>query len=282
LADFGVPAPLTPISVVAVQGGVVLGSPLTLGGSGAATANGSVSATTGALSLLVFAQPASSGGLFGIDLTASGSSDPIFQQTQGVGQLFAARQITVTSAGSYSVQVSDLAFPASFSSFAAVVTQGTTHIGSIFGGGAFAFSATPGNYFINFIAQPGGPDEAGTYSLDVSPGPVVNLSSDATSVASGGTVNLTWTTQNTTDCTASGGWSGSQSATGGSVKSAALTAATTFTLTCSGEGVTATQAVSVAVTTPKSGGGGGVLRPELLLALSGALLLRSTRWRRTS
>jgi hypothetical protein len=267
-----VPVPLAPISAAVVQGDAVLGTPLT------ATGSADVPAATGPVSLLVFTQATSSGGLFGVDLTPKGASDPVFQQTQGVGQLFTSRQITVTTAASLAVQVGDLAFPASFSSFAALVTRGTTHLGSVFGAGAFAFAATPGTYVVNFVAQPGGTDKAGTYSLNVSPGPVVTLASDAQSVNSGGIVNLTWTSQNATSCALSGGLTASNLPANGSAKSAALTASTKFTITCAGEGVTASQDVTVTVNQPSSGGGGGgALTPEWLLALFGTLLLGRRR-----
>ncbi len=273
LADFGIPVPLVPLGGAVVQGGAVLGTPL------AATGSVDVSAAAGPVSLLIFTQATSSGGLFGVDLTPKGATDPLFQQTQGVGQLFTSRQITVTAAASLAVQVGDLKFPASFSSFAAIVTRGTAHLGSVFGSGAFAFDATPGTYFVNFVAQPGGTDEAGTYSLNVSPGPVITLSSDVQTVGSGGTVNLTWTSQNTTSCAATGGLTADNLPTSGSAKSPALTASATFTITCSGEGVSASKQVSVTVTPPASKGGGGALTSDWLLALFGVLLMQLARRR---
>jgi hypothetical protein len=65
----------------------------------------------------------------------------------------------------------------------------------------------------------------------------------------------------------------------GSAKSPALTATTKFTITCAGEGVTASQDVSVTVNPPSSGGGGGALTPGWLLALFGTLLLGLPRRR---
>lgn len=270
LSDFAFPNQLASLSAVAVQNGAVLGQPL----SSAGTQNVTVAA--GSVSLLVFALPGTAGSLFGLDLTAGAGATPIFETNQGVGQLFSVRQVSVTTAGNYAVTVSDVGFPASLATFAVLVTRGTTQVGSIFGGGTFTFSAgTTGNYLINFIAQPGGTDKAGTYAMNVRPGPDVTLKSDVATVASGGTVNLTWTSQNTATCTASGGWSGSQTVSG-TMKSAALTANTTFTLTCSdGQGATAAQSVSVNVSPlPAGNGGGGALNTDLLLLLSGVMLLR--------
>jgi hypothetical protein len=269
LADFTFPAKFTSLSAAAVQNGALLDTALTAAG----TEN--ITAASGPLSLLVFAQADSSGSLFGLDLTSSAGGSPVFATNQGVGQLFASRPLTVPTAGTYTVTAKDLAFPAALASFAVIVTQGTNQVGTIFGGGTFQASA--GDYFVTFIAQPGGTDKAGTYALDVSLVPVVTLQSSATSVAAGGTVTLTWTSQNATACVASGGgWSGSQ-VLNGSATSPAISAATTFTLTCTGPGGSIAKSVAVTVAAPtKSGGsgGGGALSVYFVLILSGVVLLR--------
>jgi hypothetical protein len=165
-----------------------------------------------------------------------------------------------------------------------IVSHGTTQVGSIVGSGGsgtLPFPASTGNYYVSFIAQPAPssvtfPEEAGTYAmtLDVGPAaaaPTVNLESSASSVASGSTVTLKWSTQNADICMASGGWSGSQ-ATQGSATSAAITAQTGFTLACTGPGGTTTK--SVTVTVQSSGGGGGGISTDLLAVLFGLVLLR--------
>jgi len=249
------------------------------------TASGRPGAAAGPLSLLVFAQPGASGGLFGVDLTASGNSNPAFAATQGVGQLFSAQQLNIVAGGTYKVTVSDVGFPAAFQNLAVVVTRGANQLGSIFVSGNFSFAATPGNYFVNVIAEPAGSDEAGTYALDVAsapPAPVVSLSSDRSSVSSGGTVNLIWSSQNATTCTASGGWSGNQPLNG-TKTTAAITATTTFTLTCKGAGDnTATKSVQVTVSAGGGGGGGGAVQPDLLALLLTLVLLRAVAVTRSS
>ena len=258
LADFSFPAQFDALSVVAVQNGAVLGSPLVVSSSPE-----SISPAAGPVSLLVFAEPTTSGGLFGLSLTASGASTPAFQTTQGVGQLFSVDKVTVTAAGTYKVNVSDLSFPSPFASLAVIVTQGTSAFGNILTSGSFDFTAAaPGDYFVNFIAQPSqGTYDAGTYAIDVSTAPpapaptITSFVASATSVTSGGTVTLNWTSQNATSCTASDGWSGAEG-TSGPVTSPAITSSTTFTLTCTGAGGT-TSPQSVTVTIKSSGGGGG-------------------------
>ena len=269
LADFKLPAALTTLELGAVQNGALLGKPLAAAGSE------SVNGASGPLSLLVFAQPAGGGGLFGIDVTPGAGGNDVFDVTQGVGGLFTALQVPIAAAGNYSVTATDLGFPANFANFDTIVTQGTSSLGSIYGGGTFNFAATSGTYFVNFIAQPGGSDEAGTYALAMAtapPSPVVNLSVDHPQVASGSTVDIIWTTQNATSCTASGGWSGAK-ALSGTVTSAALTSNTTFTLNCTGPGGSQSKSATVTVTS-SSGGGGGAMGVELLAALLGLAGLR--------
>src|SRR5215813_12014983 len=72
-----------------------------------------------------------------------------------------------------------------------------------------------------------------------SPVPTATLTADKTAVNSGEPATLTWTSANATSCAASGGWTGSL-ATSGSQSTGALTAATDFTLTCTGSGGTST------------------------------------------
>jgi hypothetical protein len=64
-------------------------------------------------------------------------------------------------------------------------------------------------------------------------------------------------------------------ATSGSQSSGALTAATTFSLSCVGDGVTTTASTSVSISSTSGGhGGGGGFTFSTLLALLGALMLR--------
>ena len=78
--------------------------------------------------------------------------------------------------------------------------------------------------------------------------PVVTLAASSNSVNAGTAVTLQWSATNAQSCTASGGWSGTE-ATSGSQQTAALSATTQFTLTCTGTGGAASQSVTVAVST---------------------------------
>lgn len=268
LADFTFPKQFSSLSAFVVQNGVILGAPLRAAGSAP------VSPAAGPVSILVFAGANSSGGLFGIDLTPSSGGTSVFATTQGVGQLYSSQTFAVTTSGVYTVSVSDLGFPAPFTSLAAIVTQGSQQVGQIYQGGTFQFTAALGTYFVTFVAQPNTTAAAGTFALNVSLQPIVTLQSSATSVTAGGTVTLKWSSQNATACVASNGWSGSKSLSD-TATSPVINATTTFTLTCTGPGGSQAQSVTVTATpAQKGGGGGGALSVETVLLLAGVMLLR--------
>ena len=79
-------------------------------------------------------------------------------------------------------------------------------------------------------------------------GPSVDLNVNPTTVASGGTSQLSWTSQNATSCSASGAWSGNK-ATSGNQQSGALSATSDFTLTCIGPGGSAQDMARVTIST---------------------------------
>ena len=76
--------------------------------------------------------------------------------------------------------------------------------------------------------------------------PTASLSAASTLIDSGTSTTLTWSSSNATGCTASGGWSGAKG-TSGSEPVGPLTAAATFTLTCSGSGSNAVAMITVNV-----------------------------------
>lgn len=81
------------------------------------------------------------------------------------------------------------------------------------------------------------------------PAPSVTFSANASTVTSGGSATLTWSSTNATSCTASGNWSGTQ-ATSGTKTMTNLTSNQTYTLSCTGAGGTTAKTVSVTVTAP--------------------------------
>ncbi len=76
--------------------------------------------------------------------------------------------------------------------------------------------------------------------------PTVSLAASPTTVNSGSSSTLQWSSTNATSCTASGGWNGNK-ATSGSLSTGALASNQTYNLSCSGGGGTASQSVTVTV-----------------------------------
>ncbi len=74
--------------------------------------------------------------------------------------------------------------------------------------------------------------------------PSITLTANPSTVNSGASTTLTWAAKNATSCSGSSAWPGTK-ALSGSQSSGALTAGTTYTLTCTGTGGTATQSVTV-------------------------------------
>ncbi len=111
--------------------------------------------------------------------------------------------------------------------------------------------------------------------------PTVTLAASPTSITSGGTSTLTWTSANATSCTASGSsaFTGAK-ATSGS-ESVNPTSTTTYTLICTGAGGSASSSATVTVTAASgssatsSTGGGGSLGWLSLLGLVFARLVSS-------
>lgn len=291
LADFEFPA-FANARLALVQDGTVLGST-------AANAAGPVwtldvpSVAAGKPTLIAVVRPGPATpvrGLFGIDVAAAGGGSAVFEVTQGVGALFSSRRLPIVEPGRHDARIVDLEFPAQFADLAAVLTRGTQKLSTfvVSGGQAeFAFNATPGDYFINFIAEPNQnqTEQAGTYAIAVMqspPLPAITLSANPTRVRSGSTTSLTWSTQNATSCTAEGAWIGTRNLSG-TETSTTLTASSTFTLRCRGAGADSdqTQSVTVEIETAaaEDGGGGGALGVPLLFVLSLYALARSRRER---
>lgn len=74
--------------------------------------------------------------------------------------------------------------------------------------------------------------------------PTLSFNSDTSSVVSGGTVLISWSSTGATSCTASGEWSGSR-AVSGSTRSGAITSAQTYILMCSGAGGSVSRSFTV-------------------------------------
>jgi len=76
--------------------------------------------------------------------------------------------------------------------------------------------------------------------------PTVTIEASPSSLSSGGSSTLTWSSENTTSCAASGAWSGAK-AVSGKQSTGPVTANSVYTLTCSGSGHSASQSATVSV-----------------------------------
>lgn len=81
----------------------------------------------------------------------------------------------------------------------------------------------------------------------VAAAPTVTLSLSQSKVSLGAASTLTWSSTNTTACTAAGAWSGTQAISGTSVQTPTTSGTRPYTLTCTGLGGTANQSVELIV-----------------------------------
>lgn len=259
--DFAFPAALAALSGTIAQGGAVL----TQSATGEFTASQS-----GVAIVLVNAQPPANGnGIFGVSIQDS-ANNIVFDQTQAVGGVFTTQTINVTTAGDYNVTLADLGFPTPFENLAVLVSQGSKILGKVFSAGSFAFTGTTGQYEFTFVATPGA-QNYGLYSINVaSAPPTITFTASAAAVTAGQPVQLTWSTQDATACTAAGAstWSGTEAVSG--TAGVTISATSTLTLTCTGPGGSATKSVTVTANpvTKTSSGGGGALDLNWLLLLA--------------
>jgi hypothetical protein len=259
--DFQFPDSLPSLSATVAQNGTVLTQ----------SANGDFMAAQGPVVILVnTTAPQSGSGIFGVTVETSGASPQAVaggEFTQAVGGVFNSQSITLGVSGNFNATLADLAFPAAFDNLAVLVSNGGQVLGKIYGGGTFTFPASPGTYLVTFVATPS-TQNYGLYSLHIaSAPPTVTFSSSTTTVSAGAAVTLTWSSQNATSCTASGGsgWTGSQPTSG--TLAVAVAATETLTLSCTGAGGSASQSVTIMATAASSGGGGGALDVASIVAL---------------
>jgi hypothetical protein len=281
VTDFQFPTALSTLSSTVAQDGAVVtadsagnytvsaGTLIVIVNATAAAATGTSSSTSGL-------------GIFGVTIaTTAATPSTVLDQTQAVGGAFNVTTVDVGTSGSYNVTLADLGFPQTFEDLAVVVSQGSQVLGKIYGAGSFPFAAKPGSYELTFVATPG-TSNYGLYGIEITPAaPTVTLTSNTTSVTTGLSVQLTWTTTNATSCTASGAsdWSGNEPTSSLGV-GVAISASETLTLTCTGAGGSGSSSVSITATAaPTRSGGGGIGVPGVL-ALGVLWGLRERRSRR--
>jgi hypothetical protein len=273
VSDFKFPFPFPSLGTPTVaQNGSVLSQ----------SASGDFTAAAGPAVVLVSpTAPQGGDGIFDVQVATSGATpEVLLDQTQAVGSAFSTTTINLGTSGTFATTLTDLGFPSSFQYLAVVVSQGGQVLGKIYTGGTFDFTATPGQYVLTFITTPDTTNATaslnnyGLYSVLVASAvPTLTFTAASASVTDGQTVQLTWSSQSATTCTASGGsgWTGSEPASGSTA--VVIDSTTTLTLSCTGAGGTVTKSVTVAGTTAPSSGGGGALSGSWLAWLAAVWLV---------
>jgi hypothetical protein len=272
--DFEFPSILASLTATIAQNGTVLPE----------SSTGDFTAAAGVAIVLVDARaPQSGNGIFGVTVETAGASPQILlDETQAVGGVFTTQSINLGVSGGYTTTLADLGFasgngfPPMFQNLAVVVSQGSQVLGKIYGGGSFSFPATPGQYVLTFVATPDSVQGYGLYTVNVSSTPpTLTFTSSAATVAAGQAATLTWSSQNATTCTASGGtgWSGVQS-TSGSV-AVSISGTETLALSCAGPGGSVSKSLSVTASAPPAKSGGGGSLDAAFLSMLGAWVILS-------
>ncbi len=108
-------------------------------------------------------------------------------------------------------------------------------------------------FVLNCSGDGGSASDSVSITVTSDPPPSVSLTANATQVNAGDSVSLSWSSTNANSCSASGNWSGARSANG-QQSVGPLQTDSTFVITCSGDGGTASDTVNVSVTaaTPPS------------------------------
>ncbi len=117
--------------------------------------------------------------------------------------------------------------------------------------GTLSVSPTANTTYTITCSGSGGTSPAQSTTINVTPvvvsAPTVTISASPTSITSGSSSTITWSSTNSTSCTASGSWSGTKATSG--TQSISPTANSTYTITCTGAGGTSpAQSVNVTVT----------------------------------
>lgn len=270
--DFGFPAALTAVQFAVAQNGAVLTQE-----NGVGTIN--FTAAAGPVVLLVNATPQTNvNGLVDVNVQTGGSAPQlVFDQLQPVSVSggFISQSIMLGTSGNFEVTLTDLAFPAQFQNLALIGSSAGTVLGTIYSGGSFPITATPGNYQLTLVATPTAPQQYGLYGIQVvNAPPQVTLTASPMSVTADAATTLSWTTSGATACTASGGSFTGSEPVGSGMTSVVVAATTTYTLTCTGAGGSGSANVTVTATAAaaKSGGGGGI-GLDLIAMLAGMFAL---------
>jgi hypothetical protein len=276
-ADLQFPSQLTGLSFAVAQNGAVLAK-----SASTATINFTATANTPAVLLVTAQPPATGNGLFDVNIQSSGAlGQLVYDKTQSVGSastLFNSQTLTIGVNAPLDATLSDLMMPMPFDTLALVVSRGSEVLGKIAGSSTFSFNGSPGTYQLSLFETLAATQQFGVYStlIALSP-PALTLTASASSATTGSTITLNWATGNATSCYAAGGSWVENNLTTKTSDSVVLSATTTYTLTCTGQGGTSVKSVTVTATSPPTSHGGGATDPAWLILGSGLLIARLRR-----
>ena len=114
--------------------------------------------------------------------------------------------------------------------------------------------SSPTLYSLTCTGPSGSTAKSITIGVTPPPAPTISLSASPSTINSGDTTTLTWTSTYANSCIASSGWTGNQSLLGTFV-TPKLSSPTLYTLTCTGPGGTVTQSTNINVAPPTSNAG---------------------------
>jgi hypothetical protein len=190
LTDFAYPAPLASVGVAVTEGSTDLGQ-LTAAGT-----LSSFAAPAGSVFIWEYAMAGAQPGVYGVNLGVSGGTSSLYSATQvaGVGTATTAQSfafvVTLPSAGTYNLAVTDFQFPGAFASISQTVAQNGVVL-------PFANNASSGNFtaakgvaivLVNAVAPTSG-SGLGIFDVTVqSTGPSPTVLLDQTQ-AVGGVIN---------------------------------------------------------------------------------------------
>jgi len=182
-------------------------------------------------------------------LTCSGNGGGNATQSVTVSVTAPAPSIVISASPSTVASGSD-----STLAWSSVNATSCTGSGAWVGGKALSGSQSTGamtadeTYTLRCSGAGGTAVQSATVSV-TKPAPTVSLAASPSTIPSGGSSTLAWSTINATSCTASGAWAGSK-ADSGSASTGVLTVDETYTLTCSGAGGSAAQSATVSIAAP--------------------------------
>jgi hypothetical protein len=168
--------------------------------------------------------------------------------------------------------------------WASATTEGCTASGSWSGaltsnGSQTVKPTAAGTYVYSLIcANAAGHSSTVSATLTVANPPAApTLTLASSSIVVGASTTLSWSSANTTGCTASGSWSGALGTSGSQTVAPTAAGTDTYSLSCANAaGNSPTTTVTLTVTAPSSHGGGGMGVPTLV-GLVALLLLRHRR-----